>query len=150
MAYKISNPKKEKQIESDLFKVPKTELDEDTSFEVEEDSEEKKQADETFKQERADAIVEINEDLYSEEIPIEIKDAETLNVKAGGTDHKITRKDLAQYQKTQMGNEYGYRQLGDIGGDAGMVDKIAQDIEWTFNRLDEKLNTYRTSQGGDD
>jgi hypothetical protein len=162
MVYKIKNKKsqqyedyilygdKENDEEKNLFKVPKIELDEDASFKVEEDNEAKREAQETFRQEREDVIKEINDDLYSEEIPIEIKDTETLIVKASGTDHKITRKDLAEYQRTQLGTETPYRQIGNINGDAGMVDKIVQDIEWTFNRLDEKLKSYRTSQVNDD
>lgn len=147
MVYKIPN-KKVKEKEEDLFKAPNLKEEKDNLekdlFEEPNSNEDKETKDEDFKIERDNAIDEINNDLYSEEMPIEIQDETTLLVKAGGETHKITRKDLAEYSK-QEGSQSGYRQLGSIGGDWRMIEDIANDVSYTFNKLDERLGKYKTS-----
>jgi hypothetical protein len=133
MAYKIKKPKV-KEKEEDIFAIPK----------------EEKAEEDTFKVEKQEAIDEISEDLYGEDIPIEIQDEDVLLVKASGKVHKISRKDLAEYQRTQAGSMSGYRTLGSIGGDWRMIDDIASDVAWTFNKLDEKLGHYKTSYTEDE
>ena len=128
MAYKIPNPKETK--EKDIFKVP--------------DEEVKSKEEDLFKVDKQDALTEINEDLFAEQIPIEIKNEETLLVKANGRTHEITRKDLLEYQKTQIGSQSGYRQLGTIGGDWRLIDDIVKDVAVVFTKIDEKLETYKT------
>lgn len=123
----LKEPKEEK--EDDLFKEPN----------IKDEKE-----DEDFKIERENIINEINNDLFSEEMPIEVQDETTLLVKAGGETHKITRKDLAEYSK-QEGSQSGYRQLGSIGGDWREINTIADDVSYTFNKLDDKLGHYKTS-----
>lgn len=142
MTYRIKN-EKVKEKEEDVFRTPNLkEEKEDDVFGV--SKEEKEQEAENYKNERETAINEINDDLYSEQMPIEVKDETTLIVKAGGETHTITRKDIAEYQK-QEGSQSGYRQLGSIRGDWRMIESIANDISYTFNKLDERLGNYKTS-----
>jgi hypothetical protein len=153
MAYKIKNKKYTSgelfgagvpSDVKDIFAVPKEPKEEkdDDLFGV--SKEEKEQEAENYKIDKENAIEEINNDLYSEQIPIEIKDETTLIVKAGGETHTITRNDLANYSK-QEGSQSGHRQLGSIGGDWRMIEGIANDISYTFNKLDEKLGHYKTA-----
>ena len=111
--------------------------------------EEKETETDIFKADNKEAIDEIQRDLESENIPIEIKSTTALIVKAGGEAHTITRKDLEGYQK-QTGSQSGYRQLGTIGGDWRQIEAIASDVTFVFNKIDDKLGTYRTSIGDDD
>ena len=139
MAYNIKNPKvKEKKFteEDDLFKVPKLDDEKETSL---------------FKEDEKETINEINDDLYSNETPIEIQDKSTLLIKASGETHKITRKDFAEYQKRygyegQDGKDMsGFRELGTIQGDWRPIDNIAQDVASISGRIDERLRAYGTS-----
>jgi hypothetical protein len=132
-AFRNSNQKKE-----DIFAVPKTEIDTDEDIFKQDENED-------------DYIKELNADLYTEQIPIEIKNKEVLLVNAQGKIHEITRQDLAEYQRLyayegQDGRDItGFRKLGGISGNYESLDKIAQDITSTFNKLDEKQGGYNTS-----
>jgi len=141
----------EKEIEpKDTYEVEPEEKEKETETETDtfEVAPAKKETD-TFEVDNKDAIAEIQQDIESEDMPIEIKSATTLIVKAGGEAHTITRKDLIAYQR-QAGSQSGYRQLGSIGGDWRQIETIAGDVTFVFNKIDSKLGAYRTSTGEDD
>jgi hypothetical protein len=137
--------------ETDTFKIApeEKEIEPKDTYEVEPEEKETEAETDTFEVDNKDAIAEIQQDIESEDMPIEIKSATTLIVKAGGEAHTITRKDLIAYQR-QAGSQSGYRQLGSIGGDWRQIETIAGDVTFVFNKIDSKLGAYRTSTGEDD
>jgi hypothetical protein len=162
MTYKIPKPKKEKE-SIDSFGIENlNDWDEkeekSDSFKTENPTDEKEEHKELFQQssDEQEAIDEINNDLFSEQTPIEIKDKYTLIVKASGKEHEITRKDYEEYQKKygyegEEGRDIsGYRQLGTIGGDWRPIDAIAQDVNSVFGRIDDKLGAYKTAPSEED
>jgi len=153
MAYKIkTKPVKEKE-ETDIFRIAPTEKEEENDFKIEDTKKLLEGNSDSYQEDKQDKIKEVQDDLFSEDMPIEIQDETTLFVRASGQTHTITRNDLVEYQKryggTGEGMGSGIRQLGTIQGDWRPIDNIASDVSFTFNKLDEKLGTYKTSEGED-
>lgn len=145
MAYKLIQSKKRK--EPSLFEEDKQQLESD--FEKKEDLF-------SMKTDENEKIKEMNDDLYAEQSPIQIKDNETLLVKSQGKEHKITRKDVSEYQRKYGLEGYdghditGFRSFGTIHGNYEKLDKIYDDVNAVFGRLDDNTGSYKTTSSYDD
>jgi len=144
MAFQIKQPKKQK--EESLYEEEKSGIDEDL-FKLQ--GEEKSKESEKYEEEKQ-KINERNQDLEAEESPIKIKDKYTLLVKSDGQEHKITRKDLAEYHRKYAledgSEEYpltDFRSLGTINGERTMVNDVYKDTNKMFSRLDDG-KSYKT------
>ena len=131
------------------IKQPKR-REKEESYELEE--EESKKEPELFSMQGTmeEHIQEINDDLYSEDSPIQIKNKDTLLIEANGKKHKVTKNDIVEYHRRYRldgvdGNDIqGFRQLGTIKGDWESIDQIYRDSNYVFNRIDRHSGGYKT------
>jgi hypothetical protein len=152
MAFEIKQPKKREKKESifelpeekeekqdDIFKVPdnKDEEEETKLFQMEEDKDQ--------------FIQDLNDDLSADGVPIKVKNKYTLIIKAGGQDHKITRKNIAEFNRKyalEDGSESrpytAFRTLGSINGERNEIDNIYKESNKIFGEIDEHTGSFRT------
>jgi len=137
MAYNLKIPKEKKEKDLDIFNLPKEKQEEKSdSF--------------SMKGTEEEHIQEINDDLYSDSSPIKIKNKNTLLVEANGTTHTITKNDVVSYHERYRldgvdgRDTHGFRNIGTIKGDYELIDKIYQDSNHVFQRIDEHTGGYKT------
>ena len=122
--------------EADIYSLPKNENDGDDTL---------------FRTSDTEIIEDVNQELESMGKPLKVINRDTLEVSANGKWHKVTRKNLYDYQK-QFANETGdvgnevtrYREFSGIHGDFEALDRIALDVKNTFAMIDDSKGSYET------
>lgn len=145
----------------DIYSLPDNNLkafEKDSQFESKEEKEADiyslPKEDETdsslFRTNENEVYEDVNDELASEGRPIKVISKDTLELSANGNTHKVTRKDLYDYQKkfhTEDGMNVPitrYREFATIHGDCESLDRLALDVKNTFGLIDAKLGGFET------